>query len=370
MRTIYFNILFITLNIPLFYAQPGDPSCHPPDEGNWLDVFYDGTPRNTAFWKDRRIKRGKISDCNYFNLNETNVDSLYGFINKTFFLGIKDSINISFETVQGNVDIVLVNKNILSDTLPSRFFISDLPRMSGKYIIDLHRDIEEPYINPINPMFGFCGYNITPKDWYEHLIDSPCEKNSKVLNSNGTLIVSYNLDFDEPLEDGQFIALDSLNSENNKKPYVVIEGVLDSLKKITDKSDMNKINKDRLYLEIVYKVYTDKGTYIVKINSTEFTEYPESLGCFFVSICDIDEILGHYNKFIQERNEKDKDSPNYIEKSLIKSDNFHWYPFHFHKDQETEQSNYEVEDDGNFSRYQLYYINERCCKHLIHVDFD
>ena len=363
MRTIYFNILIIFLFSPvLIYAQPGFAECEPTDEGNLLEVFYGGS-MNTKFWKDgssrnERSRSGEVSDCNYFNLNDTTFHVFWG--SRTFFLEIKDTINISFETVQGNVDIVLVNNNILSDTLFSRFFISDLPRIPGKYIIDLHRNIEETHYDEI---LSFCAYNITPKNWYEHLIDSPCENNSKKLNSNGTLIVSYNFDFDTPLEDGQFIALDSLNSENNDKPYIVIEGVLDSLKKIGDKPVTYKTKG------ILFKVYTDKGIYFVRLRSDDFkdyTEYPESLGCYFISICDLDEILERRNK---NKVKKNKENPNNTQESLIEFDSYLFW-FHIHKEQGIIPSSSNDEDDDKFYRYQLYNINERCCEHLIHVDFD
>lgn len=286
MRMIYFKILAITLSASsLCCAQPGDGGCSIPKSGNWIQVFYEGTPWPTKF-SSFDYGYVKSTDYNCFKYGDSSmVDFLGSFGFKPISLDYRDTIDIQFQTCDGKVILKLVNQNVLSDTVPNLFFLSDLPRIPGSYIIDVHKNLKEHFA------YGHCGYNITPEYWHKQLIESDREISKCKCQLNNSLIISYNYDFETPLDQGQYISFDAGIEKNYTRPYIVIENYMDSLLKFSkDQLGNKKIEKPWEFFYYKVMVYTDQGAYelIIYLKKNEYDIHPDRLNnCYFLVISDI-----------------------------------------------------------------------------------
>lgn len=344
MRQTYFKILIVLLVYPMLsYAQPVF-DCDTPSEGNWLQVFY-----NKTYWPSGFPSSGYhvLGSENYymFKYNDSSmVKNYFGVSFRPISIDNKDTINLLFKSIYGEITISLINQNVLIDTVPCRFILGNLPSIPGRYFVLLNKNIKE------HDPRGYCGYNITPKNWYNHLVVSLCDKQTNNQERNNSLIISYGFDFNSPLKEGQFIALDSLNSENNKKPYVVIDHFYDSLKvkyeriKSLIDSEKSEIKIRQLRGSLLFpdgfKVYTD-------------------LGPINVSLCYWD---GHYN-IDKEFFESSEIQKNYILVLAVSN---------FDEANENEQNNRKYQITGPLIhlervgelQYQLYRINGQCYERL------
>lgn len=133
-RPIFFSILFFSL-----YSVFSQPGCKTTYAGNYLTIMN--------------------SDFDFI------LESKYDLADSTNFMlyllklpDNQDTIPIALNASIGKINMCIMNNGVLTKSIPSRFYISNLPNIPGEYNIYLSRKHKENFL-------GMCVYNITPKHW-------------------------------------------------------------------------------------------------------------------------------------------------------------------------------------------------------------